>query len=124
MKQHGGEPLCFGVPGPTAKAPYDTVRKALPDVTAIVAENDSLAVSVMQNARERGVSLPEQLAVFGCDNTAEGRELVPALSTIEVPAKQMGERAAKLMRELLKDSTWSARITLAGEMIYRASCGC
>lgn len=61
--------------------------------TAIFAANDDMAAGVMQEAIVRGVRIPEQLSVVGCDDIALARQVYPSLTTIRQPLATMAERA-------------------------------
>ncbi|MBV9607460.1 MAG: LacI family DNA-binding transcriptional regulator [Solirubrobacterales bacterium] len=67
----------------------DAVGRALADVlarsnppTAIFAFNDELALVTLELLRERGVSLPEQMAIIGCDDSAAAERIRPRLTTV------------------------------------------
>jgi len=67
--------------------------------SAIVAFNDEVALEVYAVCRERGLRIPDDLAVTGCDDILSARHVEPPLTTVRVPARAQGERA---MRALLK----------------------
>lgn len=59
----------------------------VPDLTAIVAFNDQMAV---------GVLVPEEISVTGFNDTPIARDVTPALSTVRLPLVEMGVRATRL----------------------------
>lgn len=59
-------------------------------VTAIFAMNDEMAFGVYRSARNYGVRIPEDLSVIGCDNVPFAEVLEVPLTTVGVPAVQMG----------------------------------
>lgn len=71
-------------------------------VTAIFSMNDEMAFGIYQSARTYGVKIPEQLSVIGCDNVPYGDSLEVPLSTLEVPAEEMGAVMARQMLELIE----------------------
>ncbi|MFE0588851.1 LacI family DNA-binding transcriptional regulator [Micromonospora echinospora] len=72
---------------------------AVPDVTAIVALNDSMAVGALSLLRVRGVAVPEQVSVTGFDDMPIARDVTPTLTTVRLPLVEMGARAMTLALE-------------------------
>ena len=59
-------------------------------VTAIFAMNDEMAFGVYRSARSYGIRIPEDLSVVGCDNVPFDDVLEVPLTTVGVPAGEMG----------------------------------
>lgn len=59
-------------------------------VTAIFAMNDEMAFGVYRSARNYGIHIPEDLSVIACDNVPFAEVLEAPLTTVGVPAEQMG----------------------------------
>src|SRR4029453_2514526 len=53
--------------------------------TAIFACNDEMAVAVLQEARARGLRVPEDLSVVGFDDTTVSQIAIPAINTLSPP---------------------------------------
>src|SRR5205814_4595727 len=72
----------------------------LPKPIGVLGCNDDYAHRVLNEARRQGVKVPDQLAVLGVDDDELFNTLVtPSLSSIVLPAQQIGfEAAAKLDR--------------------------
>jgi len=68
----------------------------LPD--AIITNEDMLALGAMKEARERGISIPEQMFVIGMGDYL----LDSALTTFRVPGYEMGSEAAELLIQKLQ----------------------
>jgi LacI family transcriptional regulator len=66
----------------------------LPD--AILALSDVCAVGVLSELRERGISVPDGIAVAGFDDIPLAADLAPALTTARMPLEQMGAAAIRL----------------------------
>ena len=64
---------------------------------AIFAINDFAAIEMMYVIRQAGLRVPEDIAVLGFNNEKIGKFVDPPLSTIELPAHQMGSAAAELL---------------------------
>jgi LacI family transcriptional regulator len=91
----------------------------VPDVTAIVAFNDQMAVGVLAALREQGVPVPEEISVTGFNDTPIARDLIPALSTVRLPLVEMGVRATQLALQPASDKSSVER--LPTELVLRAS---
>jgi LacI family transcriptional regulator len=63
--------------------------------TAIYASNDRMAAGVLTVAADLGIKIPDDLSVVGFDNSYLAAVLNPALTTIDRPMVQIGERAAE-----------------------------
>lgn len=70
--------------------------RALPP-DAIVCGSDVLAVGAIQEARRRGVSVPDDLAIAGFDDFAFSSYIEPPLTTVAIPGYQMGQLAAEMV---------------------------
>lgn len=67
---------------PTLVEELRRLLEARPEVTAIAAYNDEVALAVCAAARALGVAVPSQLAVMGADNLQMGELVSPSLSSV------------------------------------------
>jgi len=67
------------------------------DITALIALNDLMAAGVLAAAAELGRRVPEDLSVVGFDDLPFAADLGPALTTVRLPLREMGERAMELL---------------------------
>jgi LacI family transcriptional regulator len=75
-----------------------------PRPTAIFACNDDMAAGVLLAARQRGLSVPEQLSIVGFDDQPLAARLWPPLTTVHWPMKAMGRSAAlKLIADMIDE---------------------
>jgi DNA-binding LacI/PurR family transcriptional regulator len=65
-----------------------------PRPTAVLCGNDLLALGVIKTARERGLRIPEDLAVTGFDDFNFAVAAHPPLTTVRIPGYEMGRYAA------------------------------
>ncbi len=97
--------------------------KRLP--TAIFAANDPMAIGAMRTLQERGISVPEDVAVVRFDDGDLAPYVSPPLTSVFVPRWEMGEVAARRLLELVRGEEPRARqVVLATELVVRRSCGC
>lgn len=64
--------------------------------TAMVAMTDNIAVGAYRAARERGLTLPDDLSIIGFDDVPVVADLTPGLSTVHPPFFEVGVRAAEI----------------------------
>lgn len=80
----------------------------LPDggarLDAVVAANDLLAIGAIRAARELGLSVPEDVAVTGMDDTELGRVFQPSLTSVSLGSAERGSAAARIMLGLVDGS--------------------
>lgn len=69
------------------------------EVTAIFTLNDELALGVSQRLKQLGKKIPEDYSLIGYDNIPMSGFVTPALTTIEQPIFELGEKAAELLIE-------------------------
>ncbi len=72
--------------------------------TVLMAYNDVVALGAMRRFAARGVSVPRDMSVVGCDNTMLSELAVPALTTVRVPRYEAGEAAVALLERSLADA--------------------
>jgi signal transduction histidine kinase/DNA-binding LacI/PurR family transcriptional regulator/DNA-binding response OmpR family regulator len=90
----------------------------------VVAANDHMALGALRELSERGVRIPDELAVVGFDDDDAARTSEPALSTVAQPIERVGARAGELIIELLAGRPVEEENLIETEVIYRRSCGC
>jgi LacI family xylobiose transport system transcriptional regulator len=95
----------------------------LPDPpTAIFALNDGMAIGVYHAAHQAGLRIPEDLSVVGYDDYLLDQWLVPPLTTVRQPLKEMGAAAARIVLDLAAGvEPRSKRHELATELVVRRS---
>jgi LacI family transcriptional regulator len=73
-----------------------------PKMEAVFVGNDQMALGVLQMANQRGLRIPEDLAVVGFDDQPEAAFYCPPLTTIRQPLIEMGCRAVDLLERLIE----------------------
>jgi LacI family transcriptional regulator len=90
--------------------------------TAIFASNDNMAVGTLRAARERGLSVPEDLSVVGFDDAELASIVTPALTTVRQPLAELGRTAVSLlMRMIERQRVEALRVELATRLVVRDS---
>jgi DNA-binding LacI/PurR family transcriptional regulator len=65
--------------------------------TAFITNSDYLALAVYQGAADLGLRVPQDVSVVGHDDLPTSALLAPALTTVQVDRRDIGERAARLL---------------------------
>lgn len=133
MREHGLQPIIYV---PKAEAPFDAGREAVETlavsparrakpVEAIIFANDNLAAGGLLAGQRAGLKMPEQCAMVGFGDYAFSQLLLPSLTTIRPPGREIGEIAAlRILEQLgvLPSSGQDTRLNLlACELIERES---
>ncbi|HQD40677.1 MAG TPA: GntR family transcriptional regulator [Bacillota bacterium] len=118
-----------------APAPGLSVMSAKREVTELELENilaaqpeavftsDLIAVRLMNLGLKKGVSVPQQLAVVGFDNSPIASLVNPPLTTVEQPTEEMGAKAVEIIADKLAGKEAYQQITLPTKLVVRDSCG-
>jgi DNA-binding LacI/PurR family transcriptional regulator len=67
--------------------------------TAVVCYNDLEAFGLIRGARLKGLQIPERLSIVGFGDLQHSQIIAPALTTIRVPALEVGQQAALALLE-------------------------
>ena len=95
-----------------------------PGLQAIFAANDEMAYGALLELRSRGLRVPEDVALVGYDDFGVSRLTTPALTTVSVPAADVGRRAATRLLDLIEGIAQEGQETLPVTLTIRESCGC
>jgi LacI family transcriptional regulator len=95
-----------------------------PAPTAVVASSAELAVGCLAACRERGLRLPDELAIACFDDPYFGALLEPALTAVAYDPGTVGRSAATLLVEAMKNENGTRLHTVPVQLVRRRSCGC
>lgn len=108
----------------TAAAVFATSWPALAaqGVSAIVCATDTQAYGVLQEARVAGVEVPGALAVTGFDDLPYSETSNPGLTTVHLPALEMGRLAGRQLLALMDGGrAGDAQLMLEATLVVRGS---
>jgi LacI family transcriptional regulator len=88
--QSGGELAERALAGPVETRP-----------TALLCANDLMAIGALEYCKSAGLRVPGDVSIVGFDDVPVAALLTPRLTTVRQPAREMGQRAAKLLFDLL-----------------------
>ena len=90
--------------------------------TAIFAISDITAIGAIRAIKEVGLSIPEDVAVVGFDNTSIASMYDPQLTTISQPRYDLGKVSMQILLDLIKNREISSKeIYMEHELIIRES---
>jgi LacI family transcriptional regulator len=93
-----------------------------PEITAILADNDLMALGALQACRETGRRTPDDCAIIGFDDIPLAALVAPPLTTVSVDKGEAGQRAMALLTRLLADGAAGATIdVLETHLVVRGS---
>lgn len=93
-----------------------------PELTAIVAANDRLAIGCYDALEARDLRCPDDVAITGFNDMPFVDRLRPPLTSVRVPQREIGIVAAELLLErLVDDAAPTAEILLDPTLIVRGS---
>ena len=94
-----------------------------PDVTAIFALNDKMALGAMKKMNELGLRVPQDVAVVGFDDIPQASFAIPGLTTIHQPLYEIGKLACERMVELIHGKVNRVQEVIPIYLTVRESCG-
>ncbi|MCX3061464.1 LacI family DNA-binding transcriptional regulator [Streptomyces beihaiensis] len=122
----GPTPDDLVVHGPYDRASgYTATRELLgraPDLTALVAANDTVALGACAALREAGLRIPEDVSVAGFDDLPFSVDAVPALTTVRLPLSEAAARAGRIAMD--REAAPEGGVDeVRGELMVRGSTG-
>ncbi|MBI4472407.1 MAG: LacI family DNA-binding transcriptional regulator [Acidobacteria bacterium] len=101
---------------------WDVILKLDPRPTALVCFEDYLALSLIDEARQRGIRIPDEFSITGYNDIPQASVATPALTTMAPPWAEIGARALKvLLREIEDPSRAKETIRVQPKLVERAS---
>ncbi len=94
--------------------------------TALVVASDTTAIGLLEGLAEAGITVPDDLAIVAFGNRDRGAFALPALSSVDLRPRQIGERAARLVERALAGDRLrpGVRVARSAVLVTRRSCGC
>lgn len=93
-----------------------------PGLDAVFASNDLQAIGLVLALHERGVRIPDDIAVVSFDGTKEAEFCWPQLTVARQPLAALAAAAIDLLD--VPDSPTGTHVQLEAELVLRSSCGC
>lgn len=106
------------------KAALTHFQKCGSNPDAVVCYNDRMALLFMMAAKRAGLRIPEDIAVTGFDNTEDGANATPPLTTVSFPVYELGVCSVRTLFHLIHNENVPAAAKVTAAPIYASSCGC
>lgn len=95
--------------------------------TAVIAYNDLVAIGLLNQLTRRGVRVPQQISIVGCDDTFVAEFASIPLTTVHVDLASMGAKAVDILTHQMPGSPQpraaASQPPISNELIVRASTG-
>ncbi|HTS16682.1 MAG TPA: LacI family DNA-binding transcriptional regulator [Verrucomicrobiae bacterium] len=101
----------------------ENLMQRSPDVTAMFAMNDKMALGAIKKLSKLGLRVPQDVAVVGFDDIPQAGVSGPGLTTIHQPLYEIGKLACERMVELVHEKIHRVREVLPVNLTVRESCG-
>ena len=108
----------------TSRSGYEAGVKLLkqPDVTAVFAANDQMALGLLMACREAGVRVPEDISVVGFDCMPESEFFAPPLTTVVQDFQAVGRTSIELLLRMIDHAGIPvSRSVIPPALVVRAS---
>lgn len=90
--------------------------------SAILCENDEMAIGVIHTLEKSGIKVPQNVSVIGMDNLRLAQYANPGLTSIALPSSKVGEQAMRLLLDFYIGAESSNReVVLSHELVVRKS---
>ena len=97
--------------------------KSLSEATAVICGNDQLAFGALIECYRQGIVVPDQVSIVGFDDLEFASQILPTLTTIRVPAEEIGRRAAAFLVDRLNGLASPMTTEVAVSLVVRGSSG-
>ncbi|MCM1055152.1 MAG: GGDEF domain-containing protein [Bacteroides sp.] len=91
---------------------------------AIICANDTMAIATCDALKERGIRIPEEIAVTGYDRLIDSRVYHPQIASMEPALVEMGEKSVEIIFDLLNGRQVEKTQAVSGIFYPTESCGC
>ena len=89
--------------------------------TVVMCGNDVLGVGALTRARKLGLRVPQDISITGFDDIELARIVDPDLTTVHVPHREMGRKAAIELVEMVENSSEGVSLELQSSLMIRGS---
>lgn len=102
---------------------FEALRKRNPQISVVMCSNDVLAVGALVRAKQIGLTVPNDISITGFDDIELARIVSPSLTTVHVPHREMGQRAAIELIKMVEQKGAGSSQKLESTIEMRESLG-
>lgn len=84
------------------EAAMERLLAAHPDIDAVFAAGDNMALGALRALRRRGRTVPQDVALVGFDDLAGAPHADPPLTTVHQPARALGREMARMLTDVIE----------------------
>ncbi len=106
----------------SGRAALQTLIEAHPETTAVICTTDALALGALAGCRALGLQVPKHLSVTGYDDIDVSCAAEPPLTTVHVPAADIGRLAAEHLITSISGKHAVVPTELPTHLVLRGSC--
>lgn len=125
LKDHRLDPIAVHFVAPRIKQGYETTMALFSQdqrLDAIFTSNSLLTAGAFQAIRDSKLSVPDEIALVGFDETTWGALVEPPITIIAQPTEEIGRTATELLFQRITDPERSRKtVILKGKLLTRGS---
>jgi LacI family transcriptional regulator len=106
---------------PDARAAMGASLRRAPRPTAVMCGNDILAFGALQECLSSGVAVPGEISITGFDDIDMAAHCHPSITTLRVPAYEIGAKAGDMLLAALRKVGTPASVRIDLELVVRAT---
>lgn len=95
--------------------------RKVPDLTAIFAASDSIAMGAISAAYKLGIRIPDDISIIGYDNLPIAEMSIPPLTTVAQPLEKMGKVAANMLFSMMESGQIAESRIMPHSIVERES---
>lgn len=107
----------------TGAEAFARLMRLRPRPTAVLCANDVLAAGALMKARQVGLQVPGDISITGFDDIELAAIVTPGLTTVHVPHREMGRRAARALLAMDRGEEPGGSVDLPTTLTWRGSLG-
>jgi len=113
----------FVIDAPDAATAVQRLSDQAPEVTAICAAHDGVAIELMSELKRRGLRVPHDISIIGFDNDYRLPSTEPPLTTVDYDEVSIGYWAVRVLVEQMHNKgLQSIHVVMGSSLVERGSC--
>lgn len=104
---------------PAGRVGLRRLLAAGPLPTALICASDILAYGALVECLSRGIGVPGDMSLVGCDDLPASEHILPGLTTLAIPAEQMGRQAAQYLLSRFADTDHPRQMRFETRLVVR-----